>query len=82
MQTPVLLVQPVYFVAESFESATRKMREFASTMDRQFNVRYNPYTEHIDTVETAVELRDLAHSIKAELGVLCDVLDHKAGHKA
>mmetsp|Transcript_192 Transcript_192/g.615 ORF Transcript_192/g.615 Transcript_192/m.615 type:complete len:478 (-) Transcript_192:265-1698(-) len=78
---PITEYQPTYFVAESFESATKKMREFATTLDRQFNVRYNPYTEHIDTVETAVELRDLALSIRADFSMLCDVLDHKAGVK-
>jgi len=57
------------------------MREFAATLDRQFNVRYNPYTENIDTVETAVEVRDLAKAIRSDLAVLCDVLDHKAGHR-
>jgi phenylalanine-4-hydroxylase len=68
-------------VADSFESATKKMREFAGTLDRQLNVRYNPYTESIDTVETAEQLRDLASSIRTDLSVLCDVLDHKAGSK-
>eukprot|EP00038_Savillea_parva_P006313 m.162926 g.162926 ORF g.162926 m.162926 type:complete len:449 (+) comp12246_c0_seq1:43-1389(+) len=78
---PITEYQPTYFVADSFQAATKLMREFARTLDRQFNVRYNPYTENIDTVETAVEVRDLAQAIKADLGVLCDVLDHKAGHK-
>jgi hypothetical protein len=70
-----------YYVADSFESATKKMREFSATLDRQFQVRYNPYTQRIETIETAEELRDLALTIKGDISMLCHVLDHKAGYK-
>ncbi|KAJ1679139.1 hypothetical protein EV182_002656, partial [Spiromyces aspiralis] len=44
---PITEYQPVYFVAENFRSATAKVREFASNMNRPFQVRYDPYTQSI-----------------------------------
>ena len=51
---PITEYQPQYYVAESFAAAKDKMRAFASTLNRPFHVRYNPYTE-------SVELLDHAH---------------------
>lgn len=50
---PITEYQPVYFVADSFNSAKDKMRKFAASLSRPFQVRYNPYTESIDILETA-----------------------------
>ena len=44
---PITEYQPLYFVAESFQSAQEKMRVFADTLSRPFSLRYNPYTQSI-----------------------------------
>eukprot|EP00041_Stephanoeca_diplocostata_P015487 m.295815 g.295815 ORF g.295815 m.295815 type:complete len:456 (+) comp20051_c0_seq1:80-1447(+) len=76
---PITEFQPTYFVADSFETAKKQMREFARTLGRPYKVHYNPYTENIETMETTSELCDLADSIKTEFGTLCDVLRMRAG---
>uniref|UniRef100_A0A7N8YAK4 phenylalanine 4-monooxygenase n=1 Tax=Mastacembelus armatus TaxID=205130 RepID=A0A7N8YAK4_9TELE len=62
---PITEYQPVYFVAESFEDAKEKVRKFAATIPKPFAVRYNPYTQSIEVLETTQQLRNLADSINS-----------------
>ncbi|XP_063073694.1 phenylalanine-4-hydroxylase isoform X2 [Engraulis encrasicolus] len=73
---PITEFQPVYFVAESFEDAKEKVRKFASTIPRPFSVRYNAYTQSIEVLDSAQQLRNLANSITSDMGILCNAL-HK-----
>uniref|UniRef100_A0A3P8V2B6 phenylalanine 4-monooxygenase n=1 Tax=Cynoglossus semilaevis TaxID=244447 RepID=A0A3P8V2B6_CYNSE len=70
---PITEYQPIYFVAESFEDAKEKVRKFASTIPRPFTVRYNPYTQSIEVLDSTQQLRNLADSI-SEMGKLCEAL--------
>eukprot|EP01051_Picozoa_sp_SAG22_P003482 SAG22_NODE_170_length_16713_cov_33.746298_14_plen_184_part_00 len=45
---PITTFQPVYYAADSFAGARRKMAEFSRTIKRPFNVRYNPTTQHVE----------------------------------
>eukprot|EP01062_Namystynia_karyoxenos_P015393 TRINITY_DN1557_c0_g2_i1.p1 TRINITY_DN1557_c0_g2~~TRINITY_DN1557_c0_g2_i1.p1 ORF type:complete len:494 (+),score=156.40 TRINITY_DN1557_c0_g2_i1:77-1483(+) len=47
---PITKYQPVYFVADSFQDATRKMQEFADGFDRPFLLEYNPYCGSVKTI--------------------------------
>lgn len=76
---PVTDYQPVYFITESFEQAKKQMRDFANTLEKSFQIRYNPYTETIETVETADDLHRVANGIRCELSLLCDALAKKSG---
>lgn len=69
---PITQYQPLYFVAESFQSATEKVREFSSKMERPFSVRYNPYTQTIEVLDTKEKIVRFASSIKSEMSVLLD----------
>ncbi|XP_030070257.1 phenylalanine-4-hydroxylase isoform X2 [Microcaecilia unicolor] len=71
---PITEFQPVYYVAESFEDAKEKVRKFASTIPRPFSVRYNPYTQSIEVLDSAQQLKNLADSISSEMGLLCSAL--------
>uniref|UniRef100_A0A803YNP8 phenylalanine 4-monooxygenase n=1 Tax=Meleagris gallopavo TaxID=9103 RepID=A0A803YNP8_MELGA len=66
--------QPVYFVAESFNDAKEKLRKFAQTIPRPFSVRYNPYTQRIEVLDNAKQLKNLADTINSEMGILCNAL--------
>jgi len=46
---PITTYQPIYYVADSFEDAKKRMQEFSNSFARPFNVRYNPYTQAIET---------------------------------
>ena len=41
----LLLWQPIYYMAQSFEDAKLRMQQFSSSFARPFHVRYNPYTQ-------------------------------------
>ncbi len=71
---PITEYQPLYFVAESFKDATAKVREFAAGMARPFSVRYNPYTETIEVLDTKEKLVRYAATIRGEMQTLVDAL--------
>ncbi|ORZ38163.1 Biopterin-dependent aromatic amino acid hydroxylase-domain-containing protein [Catenaria anguillulae PL171] len=72
---PITEYQPVYYVAESFRDAKEKMREFAATLDRPFSVRYNPYTESIEVLDSKEKLVKYAQSIRGQMHTLMDALE-------
>ncbi|OWK16934.1 PAH, partial [Cervus elaphus hippelaphus] len=55
--------QPLYYVAESFNDAKEKVRNFAATIPRPFSVRYDPYTQRIEVLDNTQQLKILADSI-------------------
>ena len=46
---PITTYQPIYYMADSFESAKLKQQEYTATLQRPFNVVYDPYTQTIET---------------------------------
>eukprot|EP00040_Diaphanoeca_grandis_P006045 m.35676 g.35676 ORF g.35676 m.35676 type:complete len:452 (-) comp17183_c0_seq1:202-1557(-) len=76
---PITEYQPVYFVTESFDSAKKLMIEYASSLSRPFNLRYNPYTENIELMETSSDLRNLAEQIRTDMGILIHTLNKNTG---
>ncbi|SPQ97502.1 unnamed protein product (mitochondrion) [Plasmodiophora brassicae] len=45
---PITTYQPTYFLASSFDDATAKMRDFADSLPRPFQVRYNAMTQALE----------------------------------
>lgn len=72
---PITEYQPLYFVAESFQNAQERMRVFADTLSRPFSLRYNPYTQSIDILDTKDKLVSLASAIKAQASSLAAALN-------
>uniref|UniRef100_A0A671F4R8 phenylalanine 4-monooxygenase n=1 Tax=Rhinolophus ferrumequinum TaxID=59479 RepID=A0A671F4R8_RHIFE len=66
--------QPLYYVAESFNDAKEKVRNFAATIPRPFSVHYDPYTQRIQVLDNTQQLKILADSINSEVGILCSAL--------
>lgn len=71
---PITEYQPVYFVADSFQNAQKKMREYALSIPRPFTVRYNPYTQHVEIVDTNIQVQNLALDIQSDMTLLTDAL--------
>lgn len=71
---PITEYQPVYFVAESFQDAKSKVREFASSLNRPFNVRYNPFTQTIEVLDNKDKLIKYTQSIKSDIQNLLTAL--------
>nr|XP_022291725.1 phenylalanine-4-hydroxylase-like isoform X1 [Crassostrea virginica] len=76
---PITSYQPLYFVADSFETAKEKMREYAKTIPRPFSVRYNPYTQSVEVIENKNQIINLTHAIKGDLTLLEDALSKIGG---
>jgi len=52
---PITCYQPIYYSAKSFADAKKKMVEFSNSLQRPFNVRYDPYSCTIE-VDSNLEM--------------------------
>jgi len=73
---PITTYQPTYFVTESFEDAKKKISDYAKTLNRPFSVRYNPYTQNIEVLDSKDKILQFANIIRADMGTLTDALYH------
>jgi phenylalanine-4-hydroxylase len=62
---PITKFQPLYFVADSFKSAKDKMSAFALTIPRPFTLRYNPYTQSIETISNKSQIVLMVRDLKS-----------------
>lgn len=60
---PITQYQPIYYVADSFESAKNKMQALCEKIPRPFAVRYNPYTQSVEVIDTKEKLMQFANSM-------------------
>jgi len=67
---PITKYQPIYYVAESFQDAKRKMIEFTYTMSRPFAVRYNFVTQCVDILDTTEKMLTYLAEIQNDLNGL------------
>ncbi|KAK3603534.1 hypothetical protein CHS0354_027953 [Potamilus streckersoni] len=72
---PITEMQPVYYVAETFETAQAKMRAFAATIPRPFSVRYNAYTESVEVITKMDQVMNLTKAIKGDIDLLEQALN-------
>jgi len=72
---PITEHQPIYFVTESFEDAKQKMIDFAATIPRPFGVRYDPYTQTIQLLDSKRQIQMLITNINSEIRTLCDAFN-------
>jgi phenylalanine-4-hydroxylase len=73
---PITTYQPTYFVTESFEDAKKKISDFAKTLNRPFSVRYNPYTQNIEVLDSKDKILQFANILKADMSILTDAIYH------
>ncbi|XP_071534211.1 tyrosine 3-monooxygenase [Panulirus ornatus] len=60
--------QDVYFIAESVEDAQEKFRQWTfQTLSRPYEVRYDPYSQSIQTLDSVHKLEALASSLSCEV---------------
>lgn len=66
--------QSVYFVSESFSDAKDKLRSYASRIQRPFSVRFDPYTQAIDVLDSPRAVRQALEGIQDQLHGLAHAL--------
>nr|XP_022288026.1 tyrosine 3-monooxygenase-like [Crassostrea virginica] len=59
--------QPVYFYVESFDDMMQKMRDYASTIKRPLDLRYEPFTQSIQVIEQRETLETLSSALRTEV---------------
>jgi len=67
---PITEYQPVYFVAESFVDAKRKLMKYAEKIPRPFTVRYNPYTCSVEIIDSKKQLDNIIQDIRLDMNIL------------
>jgi len=72
---PITQHQPLYYVTESFEDAKQKMIDFSTTIPRPFGVRYNAYTQSIETLDSKRQIQKLITDINYEIRNLIDAFN-------
>lgn len=72
---PITQYQPTYFVAESFRVAKEKVRDYAKSLTRPFEVRYNSLTETIEVLDTKDKVVKYAQNIRGDLQRLINALE-------
>ncbi|XP_065352509.1 protein henna isoform X1 [Cloeon dipterum] len=71
---PITSYQPIYYVANSFEEAKAQMIKYAQTVPRPFGVRYNPYTQSVEILDSKEQIEDLMTCSNQDMQVLIDAL--------
>lgn len=71
---PITQYQPIYYVTESFEDAKDKMIAYSKTIPRPFSVRYNPYTQNVEILNSKPQLQSLLKNINFEINRITDAL--------
>lgn len=69
---PITRYQPIYYVADSFQSAKQKMKDYASKIPRKFNVRYNPFTRTMEVIDNKEGIVKLVKELHGEVAMLED----------
>ncbi|CAF0777183.1 unnamed protein product [Didymodactylos carnosus] len=67
--------QPIYFVADSFENAKEKLRQYAKSMNRPYELVYDPYTQSLRILNDVKIVHDLSSVLKLEMDVLENALN-------
>ncbi|GBO03921.1 Tyrosine 3-monooxygenase, partial [Araneus ventricosus] len=68
--------QNLYFVADSFNEAKEKVRNFVNThFNRQCDIVYDPYTESVKEMDSLQLLEDAAESMKVQLSALTNAIN-------
>jgi len=68
--------QDIYYVAESFEDAKQKLRHWVtSCLSRPFTVRYMPFTQSIEVLDTFASTNNLIQELKVQVTQLSGAFD-------
>lgn len=49
-------------------------RKYAQTIPKKFGVRYDPYTQSINVIDSKLQIEDLVTNVNQEMEILMDAL--------
>jgi len=69
--------QDVYFVAESFEDAKQRLREWVATcLTRPFTLRYLPYTNSVEVLDSFASAQSFIQELKMQMNQLSGAFNY------
>ncbi|RUS75476.1 hypothetical protein EGW08_016760, partial [Elysia chlorotica] len=68
-------LQPILFVVESFDDMMLKMRQYVASIERSFEVTYDPYTQSVKTLDHNAALEGVAKGLQNDVGTLMHVMN-------
>ena len=72
---PITSYQPLYFYTESFEDAKKKLIQFSYSLSRPFIIRYNPYTQTVETIDSKQKLLSFGRYIRSDYNLFLEALE-------
>lgn len=66
--------QPIYFVAESFESAKEKLREYSKTIKRPYDIKYEPFTQSLKIINEKSMIYEISQQLQSDLNIMQSAL--------
>lgn len=72
--------QPIYFVADSFDDMKEKVRQYAATIKRPYEVRYDPFTQSIQTLDNPETIMETTRILKGEMNHLYNAMKRLNTH--
>nr|BAM35935.1 tyrosine hydroxylase [Lymnaea stagnalis] len=67
--------QPILFVVESFEDMMTKMRQYVASIDREFDLSYDPYTQSVKILDHNSALEEVAGGLQHDVNMLVHVMN-------
>jgi uncharacterized protein YdhG (YjbR/CyaY superfamily) len=67
--------QSVYFVAESFESAKQKLREYSKKIQKPYKLKYDPYTQSIKIMNDHEIVQEITKQLQTNLNSMMETLE-------
>ena len=71
---PITKYQPLYFVAESFDSAKNKILNYSKSIEKPFSLAYDAYTMSVKILDSKESFIDLIEKTTSELTSLGEAL--------
>lgn len=67
--------QPIYFLAETFEDAKEKLRIYAKSLKRPYDLVYDAHTQSLRILDNVQVIHDLSIQLKLQMDVIEHALD-------
>ena len=72
---PITHYQPMYYVVENLESCKDLIKRFTmNKLERPFTLKYNPYTNSVDVIDSEEKIISIANSVQNNLDLIKSAL--------
>jgi len=73
---PITKYQPIYYIANSFEDAQKKISDYTKKIEKPFSLSYDAYTNSVKILDSKESMVELIKGTTQELLSIADALKH------